>query len=129
MKLLSLAICALLSSTSLAVSYPITGNTVNCRSGPGTSYGVKKSYKKGQKVSISCQTSGTSVNGNSIWDKTSDGCYVADYYVKTGSNGYVTKKCGGGSSKPPSGGKVPGPMKNDYPYSGKCGGVDPWNYY
>ncbi|KAJ2375258.1 hypothetical protein H4S02_008283 [Coemansia sp. RSA 2611] len=129
MKLLSLAICALLSSTSLAASYPITGNTVNCRSGPGTSYGVKKSYKKGQNVSISCQTSGTSVNGNSIWDKTSDGCYVADYYVKTGSNGYVAKKCGGGSSKPPSGGKVPGPMKNDYPYSGKCGGVDPWNYY
>ncbi|KAJ2393076.1 hypothetical protein H4S02_000426 [Coemansia sp. RSA 2611] len=98
MKFLTLAACALLSTTSLAASYPITGNTVNCRSGPGTSYGVKKSYKKGQNVSITCQTSGTSVNGNSIWDKTSDGCYVADYYVKTGKNGYVTSKCGGGSS-------------------------------
>ncbi|KAJ2192533.1 hypothetical protein IW145_006660, partial [Coemansia sp. RSA 521] len=40
------------------------------------------------------------VSGNNIWDKTSDGCYVADYYIKTGVNGYVTTKCGstGGGS-------------------------------
>jgi len=118
-------VLSLLSFANAA--YPITGNTVNCRTGPGTSYGVKLTYKKGKKVDISCQTSGTSVNGNNIWDKTSDGCYVADYYVKTGTNGYVTKKCSGGS-KPPSGG-IPGPVTNDYPYKGKCGGVDPWNYY
>ncbi|KAJ2607231.1 hypothetical protein H4S08_004897, partial [Coemansia sp. RSA 1365] len=100
MKLLTIAVLALASATSFAKTYPITGNTVNCRSGPGTSYSTKKSYKKGTQVSISCQTSGTSVSGNNIWDKTSDGCYVADYYVKTGVNGYVTKKCdgGGGSS-------------------------------
>ncbi|KAJ2796568.1 hypothetical protein H4R20_005491 [Coemansia guatemalensis] len=105
MKLLTIAVLALASATSFAKTYPITGNTVNCRSGPGTSYSVKKSYKKGTQVSISCQTSGTSVSGNNIWDKTSDGCYVADYYVKTGVNGYVTKKCGGGSSGgSPSGG-------------------------
>ncbi|KAJ2608031.1 hypothetical protein H4S08_004603 [Coemansia sp. RSA 1365] len=129
MKLLSIAVLALVTLASVTDAYPITGNTVNCRLGPGTSYSVKKSYKKGADVKITCQTSGTSVSGNSIWDKTSDGCYVADYYVKTGSNGYVTKKCSGGS-KPPSGGKTPGPMKNDYyPYKGKCGGVDPWNYF
>ncbi|KAJ2160659.1 hypothetical protein GGF46_002090 [Coemansia sp. RSA 552] len=128
MKLIAIAAFALAALSSVVDAYPITGNTVNCRSGPGTSYGVKKSYKKGQNVKISCQTAGTSVNGNNIWDKTSDGCYVADYYVKTGKNGYVTKKCSGGS-KPPSGGKVPGPMTNDYPYKGKCGGVDPWSYY
>ncbi|KAJ2194514.1 hypothetical protein IWW43_002099 [Coemansia sp. RSA 1935] len=100
MKLFSLALFAALSATSFAKSYPVTGNTVNCRSGPGTSYGVKKSYQKGQSVSISCQTSGSSVSGNNIWDKTSDGCYVADYYIKTGVNGYVTTKCGstGGGS-------------------------------
>ncbi|KAG8422656.1 hypothetical protein J3459_010165 [Metarhizium acridum] len=45
---------------------------------------------------------GPSVNGNSIWDKTQDGCYVADYYVKAGSSGYVTGKCGGGSNLPTS---------------------------
>jgi lysozyme len=81
-----------------AIAYPITGSTVNCRTGPGTNYAVKKSYSKGADVTISCQTAGTSVNGNNIWDKTQDGCYVADYYVKTGTSGYVTKKCGGGST-------------------------------
>ena len=115
------------SSLASAASYPITGSTVNCRSGPGTSYSVKKSYSKGTKVTISCQTSGTSVNGNNIWDKTGDGCYVADYYVKTGTNGYVTKKCSSGGSNPGTG--IPGPAKDDYPYKGSCGGVDPWNYY
>jgi len=89
-----------LAIASVASAYPITGDTVNCRSGPGTSYAVKKTYKKGQDVKITCQTSGTSVSGNNIWDKTSDGCYVADYYVKTGTNGYVTTKCSSGGSKP-----------------------------
>ncbi|KAL2022209.1 hypothetical protein VTK56DRAFT_5819 [Thermocarpiscus australiensis] len=115
---------------SVTYAYPISGNGVNCRSGPGTSYAVKKVYAKGTDIKISCQTEGTSVNGNSIWDKTQDGCYVADYYVKTGINGYVTDKCGassggGGSST----GKIPGPIENDYPYKGSCGPVDQWNYF
>ena len=80
---------------SSASAYPITGNEVNCREGPGTSFKSKKTYTKGEDVSLDCQTEGTSVNGNTIWDKTSDGCYVADYYVKTGTNGYVTDKCEG----------------------------------
>ncbi|KAL3467007.1 hypothetical protein BJX64DRAFT_284155 [Aspergillus heterothallicus] len=78
-----------------ADKYPITATEVNCRSGPGTSYDIVTSYTKGTEVSISCQASGTSVNGNSIWDKTEDDCYVADYYVKTGTDGYVTDKCEG----------------------------------
>ncbi|EXK25557.1 hypothetical protein FOMG_17799 [Fusarium oxysporum f. sp. melonis 26406] len=120
MKLTAIAAYAL-AIGSFASAFPITGNTVNCRSGPGTSYSVKRTYKKGQDVSITCQTYGTNVNGNSIWDKTSDGCYVADYYVKTGSDEFVTKKCGGS--------KIPGPVKNDYPYKRSCRGVDKWNYY
>ncbi|KAK4151993.1 CHAP domain-containing protein [Chaetomidium leptoderma] len=115
-------------AVSVTSAYPITGSVVNCRSGPGTSYAVKKSYSKGQDIKVSCQTSGTSVEGNNIWDKTQDGCYVADYYVKTGINGYVTDKCsssGGGGG----GGSIPGPVTDDYPYKGSCGGVDPWNYY
>ncbi|KAK4183835.1 lysozyme-like domain-containing protein [Podospora australis] len=76
-----------------ASAYLITGSTVNCRTGPGTSYAVKKSYTQGQDVTITCQTPGTIVNGNSIWDKTTDGCYVSDYYVQTGSSGYVTGRC------------------------------------
>ncbi|KAH7146981.1 lysozyme-like domain-containing protein [Dactylonectria estremocensis] len=85
-----------------ANAYPITGDDVKCRAGPGTSYAVKKTLKKGTDVKITCQTEGTTISGNSIWDKISDGCYVSDYYVKTGSNGFVTKKCGGGCSSPKS---------------------------
>ncbi|KAJ1725478.1 hypothetical protein LPJ53_000293 [Coemansia erecta] len=103
MKLSFLAAFALATVAPLASGYAIKGDVVNCRSGPGTSYSVKKTYKKGQNVSISCQQAGTSVSGNNIWDKTSDGCYVADYYVQTGVNGYVTKKCSPGSSSGSSG--------------------------
>jgi hypothetical protein len=93
-------------------AYPITGDTVNCRSGPGTSHSVVKSYKKGTDVAITCQASGTDIKGDSIWDKTADGCYVADYYVKTGSSSYVTKKCdgssGGGDDGGDNSGNLPG---------------------
>ena len=94
MKFTALAVLASAVAPAIATTYPITGDSVNCRSGPGTSYAVKKTYAKGHAVTISCQTAGTTVEGNSIWDKTSDGCYVADYYVKTGVSGYVTGKCG-----------------------------------
>ena len=96
-----LAVVILVCSALSVSAYPISGDDVNCRSGPGTSYGVKKQYSKGHEVKLSCQTEGEKINGNSIWDKTTDGCYVSDYYVKTGVNGYVTSKCsssGGGSS-------------------------------
>ena len=122
---------ALFQAVAVTVTnaYPITGTTVNCRSGPGTSYAVKKTYAKGADVKVTCQTTGTSVEGNNIWDKTSDGCYVADYYVKTGTNGYVTTKCDAGGSTGGGSSTIPGPKTNDYPYKGACGGVDPWNYY
>jgi hypothetical protein len=94
----------------IVTAYPITGDGVNCRSGPGTSYSVVKSYKKGADVSITCQAPGTDVKGDSIWDKTADGCYVADYYVKTGSSSYVTKNCddSGSGSGGGSNGNLPG---------------------
>ena len=89
----ALAVAAL---TPIANAYPVTAG-VNCRSGPGTSHSVVKSYAQGADVSITCQAAGTSVNGNEIWDKTEDGCYVSDYYIRTGSSNYVTKKCDSGS--------------------------------
>nr|8B2H_A Chain A, SH3b domain-containing protein [Thermothielavioides terrestris] len=89
--------------------YPVKADTLNCRSGPGTSYKVIKTYKKGTDLKITCQTPGTSVNGDNLWDKTSDGCYVADYYVKTGTSGYVTAHCDAGSGSGSSGGgNLPG---------------------
>jgi hypothetical protein len=95
MHLTSLAL-TLAAAVSMVAAYPITGNNVNCRTGPGTSYKTVKTYKKGANVKLTCQTTGQSINGNNIWDKTTDGCYVADFYVRTGSNSMVVKKCGGG---------------------------------
>lgn len=93
-------------AVSAATAYPITGDDVKCRSGPGTTYAVKKTFKKGTDIDITCQTEGTNIFGNSIWDMTNDGCYVSDYYVKTGSNGYVTVKCQGSGCSPPKSNKA-----------------------
>lgn len=93
----------LFAGVTLTAAYPITGDVVNCRSGPGTSYSVVKQYTQGQDVTITCQTEGTNVNGVTIWDKTADGnCYVSDYYVQTGVNGYVTGRCSGACTAPKS---------------------------
>ncbi|KAK3368768.1 CHAP domain-containing protein [Podospora didyma] len=134
MKLtLTTTILHLAAFFTTVTAYPISGNDVRCRAGPGTNHDIKKVYSKGEEVKISCQTAGESIEGNNIWDKTDDGCYVADYYVKTGTDGYVTKKCsssgagGGGSTS-----KIPGPIKDDYPsaYDSGCGNVaDKWHFF
>lgn len=97
MQLKTLTLAAALP---LAAAYPITADGVNCRAGPSTSHSVVKSYNAGTDVTISCQATGESVSGNTLWDKTGDGCYVSDYYVQTGSDGMVAPECeesGGGS--------------------------------
>ncbi|KAJ2299849.1 hypothetical protein IW139_001469, partial [Coemansia sp. RSA 353] len=130
MKFYIVVFLCLVGLASIADAYKIyKATTVNCRSTPNTSGKVVKTYTTKDNISLTCQTSGENIKGNALWGKTTDDCYIADYYLKTGSAGYVVKKCSGGSTPPPSGGKIPGPMTNDYPYSGKCGGVDPWNYY
>ncbi|KAL2851912.1 hypothetical protein BJY01DRAFT_232807 [Aspergillus pseudoustus] len=83
---------------SMANAYVITGDNVNCRSGPSTSDDVVEVYAKGTDVKLECQTYGETVLDTSLWDKTTDGCYVIDYYVKTGTTGMVTDDCNGGSS-------------------------------
>ncbi|KAF7712227.1 Uncharacterized protein PECH_003816 [Penicillium ucsense] len=87
----------------LVSAYPVKTDGLHCRSGPGTSYSIIRSYNTGTDLTITCQTPGTVINGDELWDKTSDGCYVSDYYVKTGTSGYVTAHCGSGS-----GGNLPG---------------------
>jgi uncharacterized protein YraI len=74
------------------------GVRLNVRSGPGTDYSIVRVLPEGAKIPIFCQTPGTKVTGpygtSTIWDNIDDGEYVADAYVNTGSDGYVTSRCG-----------------------------------
>lgn len=73
------------------------GAPLNEHSGPGTGYVTYRTRSDGASVTILCQTSGTSVTGtygtSSLWDMLSDGGFVSDAYVYTGSNGMVTHSC------------------------------------
>ncbi|MCX5050107.1 MULTISPECIES: SH3 domain-containing protein [unclassified Streptomyces] len=74
------------------------GFRVNVRSGPGTGYTVVRVLPEGSRVPIYCQTPGTNVAGpygtSNIWDNVSNGEYISDAYVLTGSDGYVASRCG-----------------------------------
>jgi hypothetical protein len=69
------------------------GADLTVRSGPGTNYSAVGSVADGAKVTIYCQTSGTTVTGtygtSSIWDRIGSGRFVSDAYVYTGYDGYI----------------------------------------
>ncbi|CAM3977814.1 NlpC/P60 family protein [Nocardiopsis gilva] len=54
---------------------------------------ISDMYPTGSMVSIVCQEEGPSYGGSTVWDLTTDGYWVPDAYVKTGSDGYVMGKC------------------------------------
>jgi hypothetical protein len=56
---------------------------VNERSGPGTNYSLAGTIGDGASIVISCQTSGTDVDGTSVWDELNTSAYVSDYYTNT----------------------------------------------
>lgn len=87
-------------------TYPINGDNVNCRTGPNTGTSVVRQYDKGDQVTLVCQTNGESINGDSLWAKTTDGCFVADWFVETGTGNMVVGECGG-SNPPGGGGQLP----------------------
>ncbi|WP_315904277.1 peptidase [Streptomyces sp. ASQP_92] len=92
------------AETAMAASlgthrYPVApGCELNVRSGPGTGYSIVDVLPVGATVPINCQTPGTTVTGpygtSNIWDNIGNGRFVADAYVKTGSDGYVAPRCG-----------------------------------
>ena len=87
-----------LAATATVRYYDVApGVRLNVRSGPGTSYGIVRVLPEGAKVPIYCQTPGTWVAGpygtSNIWDNISNGQYVSDAYILTGSDGYVADRC------------------------------------
>ncbi|GGU46482.1 SH3 domain-containing protein [Streptomyces violascens] len=86
-------------SASGTQRYPVApGCELNVRSGPGTGYSIVDVLPQGATVPVNCQTPGTRVSGpygtSNIWDNIGNGRFVADAYVKTGSDGYVAPRCG-----------------------------------
>ena len=78
-------------------SYPVKttldGRTVkdpNVAVGPQR---VADQYPAGTSVTIVCQDEGPSYGGSTIWDLTTDGYWVPNGYVNTGSTGYVAAHC------------------------------------
>ncbi|MDT9697236.1 SH3 domain-containing protein [Streptomyces sp. P17] len=74
------------------------GVRLNVRNGPGTNYDIVRVLPEGSRVPIYCQMPGTTVTGpygtSKIWDNISNGEFVSDAYVNTGSDGYVASRCG-----------------------------------
>lgn len=66
------------------------GTIVNRRSGPGTGYAVVGTVADGATISITCWRNGTTHSGRygatAVWDKLSDGTWVSDAFVYTGTN-------------------------------------------
>ncbi|MFR9795256.1 SH3 domain-containing protein [Streptomyces sp. MS06] len=86
------------AATSALRTYPIApGVRLNVRSGPGTQYGIVRVLPEGSRVLVYCQTPGTWVSGyygtSNIWDNISNGEFVSDAYVYTGSDGYIAPRC------------------------------------
>ncbi|UQA57301.1 CHAP domain-containing protein [Polyangium aurulentum] len=66
------------------------GDGVNVRSTPSTSGTVLGWLAEGTSIGISCQTTGTTINGTNIWDYLPGyGGYVTDAYVLTGYDGFI----------------------------------------
>ncbi|KAJ2701121.1 hypothetical protein FB645_004742 [Coemansia sp. IMI 203386] len=127
MKYLILFVFCVLGLVYPSSAYKIyKADSVNCRSTPSTSGKVVRVYTAKDNIKLTCQISGQIIFKNALWGKTTDNCYIADYYLKTGSDGYVTKKCSVPTVKS---NKAAGPIKDDYPYKKKCDTVDKWNYY
>jgi hypothetical protein len=64
----------------------------------------KKTYPAGSAVRITCQAYGEYAYGSSIWDRTSDGLWVADFYVRTGTDGFISNMPRCDSDQPSGGG-------------------------
>lgn len=68
-----------------------------------TSSYVNNMYAGGSYITVVCQAYGAfNYGGSAVWDKTSDGVWVADYYVKTGYTDIFMTRCD--SDPKPTGG-------------------------
>jgi len=60
---------------------------------PSTSAPVITTIANDTVVMIDCQTNGSSVNGNTLWDKLFDNGFVTDVFVLTGADSQIAFSC------------------------------------
>ncbi|KAJ2709538.1 hypothetical protein H4R19_004201 [Coemansia spiralis] len=97
---------AVLALTGCAAAYDIINSaSLNCRKQPTTKSEIVKTYQLGDDIEIVCQTKGQKIYGTNIWGATPDGCFVLNYYVRTGHGVIfkpVCRKSADGKSDVPS---------------------------
>ncbi|TDD70199.1 DUF1906 domain-containing protein [Jiangella aurantiaca] len=72
---------------TVARNFRVTSTTaLNARTGPSTAYPVTRSIAPGATVAVICQGHGQQVGTSAVWDRLTDGSWVADYYISTPSN-------------------------------------------
>jgi len=89
----------------------VISTTLDGRTAKDTSnHAYPDKYPGGSTVTISCQAyGGATYGGGYIWDKTTDGLWIVDYYVKTGTDGFVSGIPRCDNDQPPSAPAPPAP--------------------
>lgn len=67
----------------------LDGRTVKDPDVPVGRQRVSDRYLKGDSVSVVCQDTGPRYGGRTVWDLTTDGLWVPDTYLRTGTDGFV----------------------------------------
>ncbi|OAA77902.1 Cysteine, histidine-dependent amidohydrolase/peptidase [Akanthomyces lecanii RCEF 1005] len=137
MKCSSIAQIAI-AAIPVASGFAIRGDGVQCHTGPGADYASLRAYATEQDISLSCQAQ----LEDETWYKTSDNCFVSAAHVPHAPSSLAA--CDPSSEdddytsfllelraedEAAAAAAIPGPVTNDYPYSGSCSGVDPWAFY
>jgi len=95
---------------------------LNVRSGPSTAdstVGSPLAYHT--QITISCQTTGASVDGSAIWDEIGSGRYVSDYWVNTPDFGTYSPGLPVCAGTPSGGAGTVGETVGDNPFpAGQC---------
>ena len=99
LPVLALAISTGTGNASVTAKVDTGGTALNERQGPTAAATAEGSLANGTSVTITCQTYGENVSGHlgtsQVWDQLSNGDYVSDTYIYTGSDGLVTGLCAG----------------------------------
>jgi GH24 family phage-related lysozyme (muramidase) len=78
-------------------SFPVTAALDGRTARKGGNHAAVDRYPAGSSVLVVCQDAGEPVRGSSVWDLTSDGLWIPDHFVRTGTAGFAPElpRCSG----------------------------------